>query len=92
MGVFILFFHKNPIAETKKIAGKNKCEVIALTNHVNQMIRANENAKELMQYSSEIKNNSGVMRYPLRYKTQWLYKFKNIYKEFFEIDTIRYIF
>ena len=56
------------------------------------MIRANKNAKELMQYSSEIKNNSGVMRYPLRYKTQWLYKFKNIYKEFFEIDTIRYIF
>jgi spore photoproduct lyase len=78
--------------EVKKIAGKNKCEVIALTNHINQMVRANEDAKELMQYSSEIKNNSGVMRYPLRYKTQWLYKFKNIYKEFFEIDTIRYIF
>lgn len=79
-------------SEVKNKAGENKCEVIALTNHVNQMIKANEDAKELMQYSSEVKNNSGVMRYPLRYKGKWLYDFKSIYSEYFNIDTIRYIF
>ena len=56
------------------------------------MCKANEDAKELMQYSSEIKNNSGVMRYPLRYKSKWLYDFKTIYSEHFNINTIRYIF
>ena len=78
--------------EIKSIAGENKCEVIALTNHVNQMCKSNEDAKELMQYSSEIKNNSGVMRYPLRYKSKWLHDFKTIYSEHFNINTIRYIF
>tara|TARA_Y100000592_G_scaffold29763_1_gene47447 strand:- start:1144 stop:1980 length:837 start_codon:yes stop_codon:yes gene_type:complete len=78
--------------EVKNIAGENKCEVIALTNHVNQMCKSNEDAKELMQYSSEVKNNSGVMRYPLRYKSKWLHDFKTIYSEHFNINTIRYIF
>ena len=41
------------------------CEVIFLTNHENSMIKANEEAKNYMKYSSEIKNSSGVMRYPI---------------------------
>ncbi len=79
-------------SKVKEIAGVNKCEVIALTNHKQQMARASELAKELMRRSSEIKNASGVMRYPLEHKTRLLNEFKDIYKEFFPLDTIRYIF
>ena len=38
-------------------------EVIALTNHVNQMAKASEEAQELMKYSNEVKNNSGVISF-----------------------------
>lgn len=74
------------------IAGENKCEVIALTNHKNQMAKTNDEARELMKYSCEVKNASGVMRYPLVYKTRWLSEFKEIYSQFFDLSTIRYIF
>ena len=73
-------------------AGENKCEVIALTNHVNQMIKASDEARELMKYSREIKNASGVMRYPLAHKKRLLKDFKKIYSKYFNINTIRYIF
>ena len=76
----------------KKIAGVNKCEVIALTNHHYQMEKASPEAQELMKYSCEVKNNSGVMRYPLKWKTGWLNEFKKEYEKFFSLDTIRYIF
>ena len=76
----------------KDIAGVNKCEVIALTNHANQMARSSEQAKELMSLSSEVKNSSGVMRYPLKHKTRLLEEFKELYSQYFDLDTIRYIF
>lgn len=76
----------------KEIAGENKCEVIALTNHKNQMNRSSEEARDLMQRSYEVKNKSGVMRYPLQHKTRLLKEFKDIYKQYFSLDTIRYIF
>jgi urease gamma subunit len=76
----------------KQVAGTNKCEVIALTNHINQMAKAEEPAKELMKYSREVKNKSGVMRYPLAHKTRLLNEFKEIYSEYFPLNTIRYIF
>ena len=79
-------------SQVKEIAGENKCEVIALTNHKLQMEKATEEARELMKYSSEVKNNSGVMRYPLKYKTGLINQFKEIYGSFFSLDTIRYIF
>lgn len=79
-------------AEIKIIAGENKCEVIALTNHILQMQRSNFLAQNLMKYSSEIKNNEGIMRYPLSYKTKWLDTFKYLYTQYFDLDTIRYIF
>ena len=79
-------------AEVKEIAGENKCEVIALTNHPNQMAKTNEAAREIMKYSSEIKNSNGVMRYPIQYKTPLLEQFKKIYSTFFDLKTIRYIF
>jgi hypothetical protein len=41
---------------------------------------------------SEVKNASGVMRYPLVHKTALLQEFKKIYSEFFDLTTIRYIF
>ena len=78
--------------EIKHIAGENKCEVIALTNHALQMQRASVLAQNLMKYSSEIKNNEQIMRYPLSYKTKWLDTFKYLYTQYFDIDTIRYIF
>jgi spore photoproduct lyase len=79
-------------AEVKRVAGVNKCEVIVLTNHKNQMDKASPEAQELMKYSSEIKNNSGVMRYPIRDKTRLLQQWKQLYNKYFELETIRYIF
>lgn len=79
-------------AEVKRVAGVNKCEVIVLTNHKNQMAKASPEAQELMKYSSEIKNNSGVMRYPIRDKTRLLQQWKQLYNKYFELETIRYIF
>lgn len=79
-------------ATVKKIAGVNKCEVIALTNHKNQMAKASSKAQELMRRSYEVKNSSGVMRYPLKHKTRLINEFKEIYKQYFPLDSIRYIF
>ncbi len=76
----------------KEIAGVNKCEVIALTNHASQMARSSEAARELMSLSYEVKNSSGVMRYPLKHKTRLLEEFKELYSQYFDLDTIRYIF
>jgi spore photoproduct lyase len=82
----------NLFKEVKEIAGENKCEVIALTNHFNQMRKTTPEAREIMKYSSEVKNDSGVMRYPLKHKTRLLEEFKEIYSKFFDLETIRYIF
>tara|TARA_B100000963_G_scaffold46414_1_gene34730 strand:+ start:309 stop:1145 length:837 start_codon:yes stop_codon:yes gene_type:complete len=79
-------------SEVNAYAGENKCEVIALTNHVNQMIKASDEAREIMKYSREAKNASGVMRYPLAHKKRLLGDFKKIYSTYFNINTIRYIF
>jgi len=76
----------------KDIAGVNKCEVIALTNHANQMARSSDQARELMSLSYEVKNSSGVMRYPLKHKTRLLEEFKELYSQYFDLNTIRYIF
>ena len=76
----------------QEFAGENKCEVIALTNHPNQMERAKGKVKELMEKSSEVKNNSGVMRYPIKHKGRLLEEFKWIYSQYFDLETIRYIF
>lgn len=76
----------------RRIAGINKCEVIALTNHKNQIVRSNPVARELMKYSSEIKNIQGIMRYPLKHKTRLISEFKEIYQKYFPLETIRYIF
>jgi len=84
--------YDNLFSMVKDIAGENKCEVIALTNHKFQMIRSKEEARELMKYSSEVKNNSGVMRYPLSHKSRLLNEFKTIYSKYFSLETIRYIF
>lgn len=84
--------YDNLFAEVKSVAGENKCEVIALTNHANQMKRSSLEAQEIMKYSSEIKNSSGVMRYPLIHKAGLIDKFKEIYSRYFDLETIRYIF
>ena len=79
-------------AEVNRVAGVNKCEVIVLTNHRNQMAKASPEAQEMMKHSCEIKNNSGVMRYPIRDKTKLLSRWKQLYNKYFELNTIRYIF
>lgn len=84
--------YDNLFSQVKEIAGENKCEVIALTNHRFQMIRSSAEAQELMKYSSEVKNKSGVLRYPLSHKSRLLSEFKSIYGKYFSLDTIRYIF
>lgn len=84
--------YDNLFKEVKLNAGENKCEVIALTNHKNQMSRSDDQAQELMKYSSEVKNKQGIMRYPLSYKYKLLNKFTDIYSKYFDPKTIRYIF
>lgn len=84
--------YDNLFSKVKEIAGENKCEVIALTNHKFQMIRSSAEAQELMKYSSEVKNKSGVLRYPLVHKTRLLNEFKSIYSKYFSLESIRYIF
>lgn len=76
----------------KEVAGENKCEVIALTNHELQMKRSSDESRELMKYSSEIKNKQGIMRYPLKHKSKLLEQFKETYSKYFNLETIRYIF
>ena len=76
----------------KNEIGENKCEVIALTNHINQMNRSSEEAREFMKLSREVKNSSGVMRYPIVHKTRLLEEFKELYSQYFDLETIRYIF
>ena len=84
--------YNNLFKEVKEVAGENKCEVIALTNHSRQMVRSSELAQELMKYSSEIKNSELIMRYPLSYKFKLINRFKTIYTQYFQENTIRYIF
>lgn len=84
--------YDNLFKEVKEVAGENKCEVIALTNHANQMKKASPEAQKFMKYSCEVKNKSGVMRYPIAHKTRLLEEFKEIYKKYFSLETIRYIF
>ena len=76
----------------KEISGGNMCEIIALTNHERQMIRSSEEAKELMKFSSEVKNKAGIMRYPIKHKNRLINDLKEIYSKHFNLDTIRYIF
>ena len=84
--------YDNLFKQVKDITGENKCEVIALTNHKNQMAKATPEAQELMRRSSEVKNQSGVMRYPIKHKNRLLEEFKEIYSKYFSLATIRYIF
>ena len=84
--------YKSLFLQVKEIAGENKCEVIALTNHKLQMQKASTAAQELMKYSSEVKNSSGVMRYPIKHKNKLIEEFRQLYSEFFDLSTIRYIF
>jgi len=78
--------------QVNKIAGENKCEVIFLTNHPMQMKRVNGLASEMMFKANQVKNKMGVMRYPLEYKAKAIYVFKSEYTDFFDYNTIRYIF
>ncbi len=84
--------YDNLFKQVKDMAGENKCEVIALTNHPNQMAKTTPEAQELMRRSYEVKNKSGVMRYPLEHKTRLLGYFKETYSKYFDLNTIRYIF
>lgn len=66
-------------------------EVIFLTNHQHSMDRASDEEKEILKHSSEIKNSSGVMRYPIEEKKVYVKEFKQIHNEILGIP-IRYIF
>jgi len=66
-------------------------EYIFLTNSQVQMENASNYGKKLMSYSSEIKNNKGVMRYPLEKKKKFVNQFKQLHNDILGIP-IRYIF
>lgn len=68
-----------------------KSEVIFLTNHKHSMLNATPEVKEIIQYSNEVKNSGGVMRYPLKWKGKAIQKFKELHNDILGIP-IRYIF
>lgn len=68
-----------------------KSEVIFLTNHKSSMLNATEDVKEIIQYSNEVKNSNGVMRYPIVNKKKYVTQFKDLHKKILNIP-IRYIF
>ena len=78
--------------EVKDVAGENKCEVIFLTNHKYQMLKASEEARDIMSMSNQVKNQQGVMRYELGLKSRGITHFKQQYSKYFNLETIRYIF
>src|SRR5210317_2933 len=94
----VVFYHgwqeeyDDLFSQVKTLHKDIKCEVIALTNHKLQMQKASIAAQHLMKYSSEIKNKQGIMRYPLSFKSKLLEQFKQIYAQYFPLNTIRYIF
>jgi spore photoproduct lyase len=94
----VVFYHgwqeeyDDLFSQVKTLHKDIKCEVIALTNHKLQMQKASIAAQHLMKYSSEIKNKQGIMRYPLSFKSKFLEQFKQIYAQYFPLNTIRYIF
>ncbi len=94
----IIFYHNfekeydSLFNDVKRVAGDIKCEMIALTNHKLQMERSTDAAKEIMQYSNEVKNKSGVMRYPIKQKTNYLNRLVKVYCKYFDKSNIRYIF
>ena len=69
-----------------------KCEVIFMTNHEKQMAKATDKVKGLMKYAYELKDNRGVMRYPIENKREYVRWFKQAYSDFWPVNTIRYIF
>ena len=68
-----------------------KSEVIFLTNHKSSMLNATKSVKEIIQYSNEVKNSNGVMRYPIVNKKKYIAQFKDLHKKILNIS-IRYIF
>ena len=84
--------YNNLFKQVSENSRLTKCEVIFLTNHPLQMAKAGDKAKELMSPSNQVKNSSGVMRYPLDYKRKAIDAFKEEYSKFFPIENIRYIF
>lgn len=68
-----------------------KSEVIFLTNHEFAMERASDVQRALMENSNEVKNSSGVMRYPLEIKAAMIDTFKRLHQNHLGIP-IRYIF
>lgn len=82
------------IAIDKLVTNKKevKCECIFLTNHSNNMTNASIEAKNLMKYSSEIKNSTGVMRYPISKKGIYVKNFKKLLHKYLSWCEIRYIF
>jgi spore photoproduct lyase len=86
-------FYTELFIDIRRIANLDnvKSEVIFLTNHKHSMNIANEEVKEIIQYSSEIKNKSGVMKYPSIQKRKFVETFKNLHDKYLTIP-IRYIF
>lgn len=68
-----------------------KSEVIFLTNHKHSMLNATDEVKEIIQHSSEVKNNRGIMRYPINNKKKYVKQFTELHNEILGIP-IRYIF
>ena len=68
-----------------------KSEIIFLTNHENTMKKVNDEVKEIIKYSNEIKNNTGVMRYPINKKRIFVNEITKLHNKLLGTK-IRYIF
>ena len=81
--------YDNLFKEVKDVAGENKCEVIFLTNHKYQMLKASEEARDIQSMSNQVKNHQGVMRYELGLKSRGLTHFKTQYSKYINLYKIR---
>lgn len=84
-------------AEIRSLGISTKCECIFLTHSTRQHERNSEEVRSLLWKPDiqEAKNSNyveGNIRYEWKLKSEMIKDFKELYKEFFDVSSIRYIF
>lgn len=89
--------YRKLFAEIQSLGISTKCECIFLTHSTRQHERNSEEVQSLLWKPDiqEAKNSNyveGNIRYEWKLKSQMIKDFKELYKEFFPVSSIRYIF
>lgn len=89
--------YRKLFAEIHSLGISTKCECIFLTHSTRQHERNSEEVRSLLWKPDiqEAKNSNyveGNIRYEWKLKSEMIKDFKELYKEFFDVSSIRYIF